>query len=76
MSEIALKPAHELAEAIRRRELSSRELLDHYLSRVERLNPPLNAVVTLDPEARAAPRMPPTRRWRAEKSSARCTACR
>src|SRR6478672_13637554 len=51
MSELALKPAHELSEAIRRRELSSRELLDHYLSRVERLNPSLNAVVTQDPEA-------------------------
>ncbi len=48
MADIALGPAHELAAAIRRRELSSRELLDHYLARVERLNPPLNAVVTLD----------------------------
>jgi amidase len=51
MSDIALQPAHALGEAIRRRELSSRELLEHYLARVERLNPALNAVVTLDPEA-------------------------
>jgi amidase len=50
MADMALRPAHELAAAIRRRELSSRELLDHYLARVERLNPPLNAVVTLDVE--------------------------
>ncbi len=50
MSEIGLQPAHALADAIRRRELSSRELLDHYLERVEALNAPLNAVVTLDPE--------------------------
>ena len=50
MSDIALSPAHALAEAIRHREVSSRELLEHYLARVERLNPPLNAVVTLDPD--------------------------
>jgi amidase len=50
MADIALGPAHDLAAAIRRRELSSRELLDHFLARVERLNPPLNAVVTLDVE--------------------------
>ena len=48
MPDIALQPAHELAAAIQRRELSSRELLEHYLARVQRLNPPLNAVVTLD----------------------------
>jgi amidase len=48
--DIALSPAHVLAEAIRRREVSSRELLDLYLGRVARLNAALNAVVTLDPD--------------------------
>ncbi|ODQ85736.1 amidase family protein [Mycolicibacterium holsaticum] len=50
MTDIALQPAHRLAEAIRRGELSSRELLEHHLARVARYNPPLNAVVTLDPD--------------------------
>jgi amidase len=50
MPDVARLPAHELADALRRRELSSRELLDHYLDRIERLNPALNAVVTLDRE--------------------------
>jgi amidase len=41
--------------ALRRREVSSRELLDAQLARVARLDPGLNAVVTLDAErARAA----------------------
>jgi len=50
MADIGLRPAHALADAIRRREISSRELLEHYLARVEALNPALNAVVTLDPD--------------------------
>lgn len=50
MTDIALQPARRLADAIRRRELSSRELLEHYLARVERYNAELNAVVTLDPD--------------------------
>jgi len=50
VTDIALWPAHRLAQAVRRRELSSRELLDGYLARVEQLNPRLNAVVTLDPD--------------------------
>jgi len=44
----ATKSATELARAIRGKEVSSRELLDEYLVRVERLNPAINAVVTLD----------------------------
>src|SRR4030095_6929033 len=63
MADLALRPAHELAAAIRRRELSSRELLDHYLARIEHLNPPLHALVTLHVAAAAlalaaAPRAP------------------
>jgi amidase len=47
-ADVALWPAYRLAEGIRRREFSSRELLDRYLDRIARLNPSLNAVVTLD----------------------------
>ena len=50
MTELALHSARDLSAAIRRRDVSSRELLDLYLSRIERLNPSLNAVVTLDVE--------------------------
>jgi amidase len=49
------KSATELAAMVRAKEVSSRELLDGYLDRIERLNPAINAVVTLDVErARAA----------------------
>jgi amidase len=43
----ATAPATEQARAIRDREISSRELLELYLDRVERIDPALNAVVTL-----------------------------
>ena len=46
----AFASARELLARLDRRELSSRELLDHFVARVERLNAPLNAVVTLDVE--------------------------
>lgn len=59
-----MRPAHELADAVRRRKLSSRELLDHYLDRIDRLDPPLNAVVTLDLKGHAATPMRPMPRWR------------
>jgi amidase len=53
--DLCLRPATELAALVRNREVSARELLDAHLDRIERLNPALNAIVTLDAEgARAA----------------------
>ena len=51
----ATASATELARALRAREVSSRELLEEFAGRVERLNGSVNAVVTLDLDrARAA----------------------
>jgi amidase len=47
----ALWTLQEQAAAIRESRISSRELLDEYLSRVERINPEINAVVTLDADS-------------------------
>ncbi|MDQ3803080.1 MAG: amidase family protein, partial [Acidobacteriota bacterium] len=49
--ELATIPAARLAELIRGREVSPVEAVEAYLRRVERLNPSLNAVVTLAPDA-------------------------
>jgi len=55
MTTLGFRSASELAAALRRRELGSRELLEHLLARIERFDGGLNAVVTLDVErARAA----------------------
>jgi amidase len=48
MDELALRSATQLEAAIRDGSVSSRELLELYLQRVDQLNPSLNAVVTLD----------------------------
>jgi amidase len=48
MSALAFRAACELTNLIRKREISSRELLEHYLTRIEEFNPKLNAVVTID----------------------------
>jgi len=46
--EMIFKNAHELVDLIKKKELSSVELLETLLKRVEQVNPDLNAVVTLD----------------------------
>lgn len=40
-----------LAQAIREQKITARAALDHYLERIERLNPALNAVIALNVEA-------------------------
>jgi amidase len=54
MTELAFLPAHELARLIRRKQLSSQELLAMYLGRISRLGGPVNAVVVLDAERATA----------------------
>ncbi|MBV8132725.1 MAG: amidase [Alphaproteobacteria bacterium] len=48
MTELAFRSATALAAAIRAREIGCRELLEHYLERVERHNPALNAIIVTD----------------------------
>ena len=48
--ELHFRSATELTRALRRKEISSAELLDHYLERVAQLNPRINAVVHVDAE--------------------------
>jgi amidase len=47
---VVFASASELMGALARRQLSSRELLETYLRRIERLNSSLNAIVTVDAE--------------------------
>jgi amidase len=50
-NDVCALPARELARRIAGRELSAVEALDAHLARIERWNPELNAVVSLDIEA-------------------------
>ena len=44
------KDASELVNLIKNKNLSSVELLETFLDRIEKINPEINAVVTLDAE--------------------------
>ena len=48
MSDVAFLPANRLAGLIRRGKIGCLELLDHYIKRVERFNPALNAIIATD----------------------------
>lgn len=53
--DVCFRPATELAAMLRAREISAREVLEAHLQRIDRVNPAVNALVTLDPDgARAA----------------------
>ena len=57
MDDIAFASAGELARRIRSKQLSSVELTDHFIERIERIDGDLNAVVVRDFErARATAR--------------------
>lgn len=47
MSDIPFMPATELAAALRSRELTSREVTEAFLAQIERVNPQVNAAVTV-----------------------------
>ena len=67
MSEVHFLPATTLLDRLDRRELGARELLDHFLDRVERFNPALNAIIWQDaPRARAEADASDRRRARGE----------
>jgi amidase len=53
MSEIWQLSAAEMARRIARRELSSAEVVDAHLSRIDAVNPALNAIVPTANQARA-----------------------
>ena len=50
-SEIVFAPARDLVRWLVERELSAEELMTRFLARIEAVNPTVNAIVTLLPEA-------------------------
>ena len=52
--DLCLRPAVEQAALVRARKLSAGELLAAHLAQIERLNPRVNAICTLDPEGATA----------------------
>src|SRR5712691_336012 len=49
-SEICFMSARQMAELIRQKKLSAREVMQAHLKQIERVNPKVNAIVTLVPE--------------------------
>lgn len=55
MTDIAFSPANNLARLIRAKKIGCLELLEHYLERVRRHNPKLNAIIATRLPAVAVP---------------------
>ncbi|MGH3345509.1 MAG: amidase family protein, partial [Nocardioides sp.] len=51
LTDLTALDAVAMAAGLRRRDFSARELLAAHLERIERVNPTVNAIVTLDAEA-------------------------
>jgi amidase len=51
MNEICYFTARDLAKAIQKRELSAREVMEAHLEQIEKVNPSVNAIVSLNKEA-------------------------
>jgi amidase len=51
-SEVCFMPARQMADLIRQRKLSSREVMQAHLKQINRVNPKVNAIVTTVPEDR------------------------
>ena len=68
--------ARQLAAAVRTGKVSSLELLDAYLARVDAHNPTLNAIVVDDRERARKAAQAADRAMREASRSARCTVCR
>src|SRR6186997_603486 len=49
-TDICFQQATHLAQLIRAKELSAREVMEAHLAQIERVNPKVNAIVTLLPE--------------------------
>ncbi len=49
-NELYFRTATDLAQAIRAKELSAQEVMEAHLAQIERVNPTVNAIVTLDPD--------------------------
>ena len=77
MDQLHFKSAVEIARLIRELEVRAVEALEHFLARIEKYNPKLNAVIWLDARRRAAERAKAADAALTKgKCWGRCTACR
>jgi amidase len=74
--ELCLLSASELAVLLRTRQVSAREVMDAHLARIDRLNPAINAIVTLDAEGARAAADAADAALMAGEEVGPCTSCR